>query len=48
MERRPEIASAGLVGLAGPHVAWAAGSSWPSADRHAFADSTGASTPPCA
>jgi hypothetical protein len=35
MERSPEIASAALAGL---HVAWAAGSSWPSADRATLSD----------
>jgi hypothetical protein len=31
-------AAAGLAALAGVHVAWAAGSSWPLADRVALAD----------
>jgi hypothetical protein len=31
-------AAAGLAGIAGVHVAWAAGSSWPLADRAALAD----------
>jgi hypothetical protein len=38
MERQAEIASAGLAGLAGLHVAWAAGSSWPSSDRATLSD----------
>jgi len=33
MERHAELAAAGLAGLAGLHIAWAAGSSWPLRDR---------------
>jgi hypothetical protein len=38
MERRAQVASARLVGLAGLHLAWAAGSSWPSSDRATLSD----------
>ncbi len=38
MGRRAYMASAGLAGLAGLHVAWAAGSSWPLPDEAALAD----------
>ena len=38
MARRAGVASAGLVGLAGLHVIWAAGSSWPMPDRATLSD----------
>jgi hypothetical protein len=38
MEHRAEIASAGLARLAGLHVVWAAGSSWPLSDRATLSD----------
>jgi hypothetical protein len=38
MERGAEFASAALAGLAGLHVAWAGGSSWPLPDTAALSD----------
>jgi Protein of unknown function (DUF3995) len=38
MEGHAEFASAGLAGLAGLHVAWALGSSWPLPDKATLSD----------
>jgi hypothetical protein len=38
MERCAELASAGLAGFAGLHIAWAAGSSWPLHDKTTLSD----------
>jgi hypothetical protein len=38
MKRPATLAAAGLAGLAGLHVAWAAGSSWPLPDKAALSD----------
>jgi hypothetical protein len=38
MEHRADFASAGLAGLAGLHVVWAAGSSWPVPDKETLSD----------
>jgi hypothetical protein len=38
MERHSMVASAGLAGLAGLHVVWAAGASWPLPDTASLAD----------
>ena len=38
MERHSVVASAGLAGLAGLHVIWAAGASWPLPDNASLSD----------
>jgi hypothetical protein len=38
MVRQAEFASAGLAGLAGLHVVWAAGSSWPLPEKASLSD----------
>ncbi len=38
MNDTTEIAAAGLAGIAALHALWAAGSTWPLADRNALAD----------